>query len=35
MSQPGKKSVAMHILPTISRSESNQKMKFYDLKEYK
>ena len=26
--QPGKKAIAMHILPNISRSKGNQTMKF-------
>ena len=33
-SQAGKKTVAIHILPDISRSKGNQKMKFRPLAEY-
>ena len=35
MPQPGKQTIAMHILPAISRSKSNQAMKFGQLIEYK
>ena len=34
MSQPGKQKMAAHILPNISRSESNQAMKFGKLIKY-
>ena len=34
MSQPGKQTIAVLILPDISRSECNQKMKFGLLIEY-
>ena len=34
-SQPGQQTIAMHILPNISRSKSNQTMKFNQLIEYK
>ena len=34
MSQLGKKTIAIHILPNISRSEGNQTLKFDQLKEY-
>ena len=30
-SQPGKQSIAIHIFPNISRSKSNQTMKFCQL----
>ena len=30
-SQPGKQTIAIHILPNISRSKSNQTMKFGQL----
>ena len=33
-SQPGKQIIAMHILPNISRSESNQTMRFGHLIDY-
>ena len=33
-SQPGKQTIAMHILSNISRSKGNQKMKFGQLIEY-
>ena len=33
-SQPGKQTIAIHILPNISRSRSNQTMKFCQLIEY-
>ena len=33
-SQPGLQTIAMHILPNISRSKGNQKMKFGQLIEY-
>ena len=33
--QPGKQTIAMHVLPTISRRKSNQAMKFGQLIEYK
>ena len=33
-SQPGKQTIAMHILPNISRSKGNQTMKFDQLTEY-
>ena len=33
-SQPGKQTIAIHILPNISRSKSNQEMKFGQLIEY-
>ena len=32
--QPGKRIIAMHILPIISRNKSNQTMKFDQLVEY-
>ena len=32
--KPGKKIIAIHIIPNISKSEVNQKMKFGQLKEY-
>ena len=32
--QPGKKTIATHTLPNISRSKENQKMKFGQLIEY-
>ena len=32
--QPGKQTTAIHILPNISRSKGNQKMKFSQLIEY-
>ena len=31
MSQPGKETLAIHILPNISRSKGNQTMKFGQL----
>ena len=34
MSQLGKQTIAIHILPSISRSEGNQTLKFDQLKEY-
>ena len=33
-SQPGKKTIAMQILPNASRSKDNQKMKFGQLIQY-
>ena len=33
-SQPGKQTIAIHILPNISRSKSNQTMKFSQLIEF-
>ena len=33
-SQPGKRKITIHILPNISRSKSNQTMKFGQLIEY-
>ena len=33
-SQPGKQTIAIHILPNISRSKSHQAMKFGQLIEY-
>ena len=33
-SQPGKQTIAIHILPDISRSKSNQTMSFGRLIEY-
>ena len=33
-SQPGKQTIAIHILPNISRSKGNQTMKFGQLIEY-
>ena len=33
-SQPGKQTIAKHILPNISRSKGNQTMKFGELVEY-
>ena len=35
MSQDGKQTITMHILPDISRSKGNQTMKFGQLIEYK
>ena len=32
-SQPGEQTIAIHILPDISRSKGNQAMKFRQLKE--
>ena len=32
--QPGKQTIAIHILPNISRSKGKQKMKFGQLIEY-
>ena len=32
-SQPGKQTIAMHLLPNISRSKGNQTMKFGQLAE--
>ena len=34
MSQLGKQTIAIHILPNISRSAGNQTLKFDQLKEY-
>ena len=34
MSQPGKQTIAIYILPNISRIKSNQIMKFCQLIEY-
>ena len=34
-SQPGKQTITIHILPSISRSKGNQTMKFGQLIEYK
>ena len=34
MSQPGKETIAIHVLPFISRSKDNQAVKFGQLKEY-
>ena len=34
-SQPGKQTIAIHILPNISRSKGNQTMKFVKVIEYK
>ena len=34
MSQPGKQTIAIHILPNISRIKGNQIMKFCQLIEY-
>ena len=34
-SQPGKQTITIHILHTISKSKGNQTMKFGDLREYK
>ena len=34
MSQLGKQTIAIHMLPNISRSEGNQTLKFDQLKEY-
>ena len=33
-SQPGKQTIAVHILPNNSRGKANQKMKFRQLIEY-
>ena len=33
-SPPGRQRIAIHILPSISRSKDNQAMKFDQLKEY-
>ena len=33
-SQPGKQTITIHILPTISRSKDNQTVKFGQLIEY-
>ena len=33
-SQPGQRTIAIHILPNISRSKGNQTMKFGQLVEY-
>ena len=33
-SQPGKQTIVIRILPNISISKGNQKMKFYQLIEY-
>ena len=35
MSQPGKQTIAIHILPYISRSKDNQIVEFGQLTEYK
>ena len=35
MSQPGEKTIAVHILPHISRSKGNQAIQFGQLKEDK
>ena len=35
LSQPGKQTIAIHILPYISRSKDNQTMKFGQLTKYK
>ena len=34
MSQPGKKTIAIHMLPNISRNKGNQTMKFVQLLQY-
>ena len=34
MSQPGQQTIAIHILPNISRRKGNQTMKFGQLIEY-
>ena len=34
-SQPGKQTIAIHILPNISRSKGSQTMKFVQVTEYK
>ena len=34
MSQPGKETIAIHVLPFISRSKDNQAVKFGQLIEY-
>ena len=34
MSEPGKQTIAIHIFPNISRSKSNQTIKFGQLIEY-
>ena len=34
MSQPGYQTIEIHILPNISRSKSNQTVKFSQLKKY-
>ena len=34
MSEPGKQTIAIHILPNISRSRGNQTMKFGQLIKY-
>ena len=34
MSQPGKETIAVHILPNVSRSKDNQAIKFGQLIEY-
>ena len=34
MSQPGLQTIAIHILPNISQSKGNEKMKFGQLIEY-
>ena len=34
-SQPGLQAIAIHVLPNISQSKGNQKMKFGKLIEYK
>ena len=34
VSQPGKQTISIHILTTISRSKDSQAMKFGQLKEY-
>ena len=33
-SQPGKKTIAIHMLPNISRNKGNQTMKFVQLLQY-
>ena len=33
-SQPGQETITIHILPNISQSKSNQKMKFAQVIEY-
>ena len=34
-SQPGKKTIIVHVLPNILRNKDNQAMKFGQLREYK
>ena len=34
-SQPGKQTIAVHVLPSISRNKGNQTMKFGQLMEHK